>query len=129
MLRQSYQHDTRFEQAFNHLQAALERLPDTAQDKARQKALRYLLSNLKAIDAQLATIESEQALEQAHHGGSDTHLSSEGLTGWSDIRLRISRHLTPESPLFRHAVRVSLVLCIGYAFIQLTGTGAATGFC
>ncbi|HCW46235.1 MAG TPA: TIGR01666 family membrane protein [Erwiniaceae bacterium] len=121
LLRQSYQHDTRFEQAFNHLQAALERLPDTAQDKARQKALRYLLSNLKAIDAQLATIESEQALEQAHHGGSDTHLSSEGLTGWSDIRLRISRHLTPESPLFRHAVRVSLVLCIGYAFIQLTG--------
>jgi uncharacterized membrane protein (TIGR01666 family) len=121
LLRQSYQHDTRFERAFSHLQAALDRLPDLPEDKVRQKALRYLLSNLKAIDAQLATIESEQALEQAHRGGSDTHLSSEGLTGWSDIRLRISRHLTPESPLFRHAVRMSLVLCIGYAFILLTG--------
>ncbi|ARJ44147.1 TIGR01666 family membrane protein [Pantoea alhagi] len=121
LLQRSYQHDMRFERAFNHLQAALDRLPDTTEDKARQKALHYLLRNLKAIDAQLATIESEQALEQAHRDGSDTHLSSEGLTGWSDIRLRISRHLTPESPLFRHAVRMSLVLCVGYAFIQLTG--------
>lgn len=121
LLQRSYQHDARFERAFSHLQATLDRLPDTPQDKARQKALRYLLRNLKAIDAQLATIESEQALEQAHRDGSDTHLSSEGLTGWSDIRLRISRHLTPESPLFRHAVRMSLVLCVGYAFIQLTG--------
>ena len=121
LLRKSYQHDTRFERTFNHLQAALERLPATPEDKARQKALRYLLSNLKAIDAQLATIESERGQEQAHRSDSDTHLSSEGLTGWSDIRLRFSRHLTPESSLFRHAVRMSLVLCIGYAFIQLTG--------
>ena len=43
------------------------------------------------------------------------------LTGWSDIRLRISRHLTPQSALFRHAIRMSVVLCVGYAFIQFTG--------
>ena len=29
--------------------------------------------------------------------------------------------MSPESALFRHAVRMSLVLCAGYAFIQFTG--------
>ncbi|SUH09856.1 Putative efflux (PET) family inner membrane protein YccS [Salmonella enterica subsp. enterica] len=41
--------------------------------------------------------------------------------GFSDIWLRLSRNFTPESALFRHAVRMSLVLCIGYALIQITG--------
>ncbi|MGC6744122.1 FUSC family protein [Escherichia coli] len=39
----------------------------------------------------------------------------------SDIWLRLSRHFTPESALFRHAIRMSLVLCFGYAIIQITG--------
>ncbi|RWR01988.1 membrane protein [[Pantoea] beijingensis] len=116
--RETYQHDARFERAFAHLQMALERLPVNAEGAGDIKAMHYLLNNLKAIDAQLATIESEQALAHEHIN-SENSLSSEGLTGWSDIKLRISRHLTPESALFRHAVRMSLVLCVGYAFIQL----------
>jgi len=120
LMRESYQHNSRFESAFVHLQAALDRLRAAQPESGTTKAMHYLLHNLKAIDAQLATIESEQALELAH-ATHDNNLSSEGLTGWSDIRLRISRHLTPESALFRHAVRMSLVLCVGYAFIQITG--------
>lgn len=120
LLRESYQHDSRFERAFVHLQTALERLKTTEPEEGSIRAMHYLLNNLRAIDAQLATIESEQALAQAHESHHN-NLASEGLTGWSDIRLRISRHLTPESALFRHAVRMSLVLCVGYAFIKLTG--------
>ena len=118
--RQRYQHDTHFERSFTHLDSALTRLEDRNLPGKDRKALRYLFTNLKAIDAQLATIESEQALEQAWQQG-DTHLSSEGLTGWSDVRLRVGRHLSPQSALFRHAVRMTFVLCVGYAFIQLTG--------
>ncbi|HAU5054192.1 TPA: TIGR01666 family membrane protein, partial [Klebsiella michiganensis] len=40
---------------------------------------------------------------------------------FSDIWLRLRSNMAPESALFRHAVRMSLVLCAGYAFIQLTG--------
>ncbi|MBP2170656.1 putative membrane protein (TIGR01666 family) [Erwinia toletana] len=120
LMRETYQHNARFESAFVHLQAALTRLQNDQPQSDKIKAMHYLLSNLKAIDAQLATIESEQAIAQAH-ASHDNSLSSEGLTGWSDIRLRISRHLTPESALFRHAVRMSLVLCVGYAFIKITG--------
>lgn len=117
---QRYQHDTHFERSFTHLDSALERLRTRDLSSRDLKALRYLFTNLRAIDAQLATIESEQALEQAWEQG-DTVLSSEGLAGWSDIRLRVSRHLSPQSALFRHAVRMTCVLCIGYTFIQLTG--------
>lgn len=120
LFREAYQHDTRFERAFHHLQQVLTRLQTEQPQDSKINALHYLLSNLKAIDAQLATIESEQVLEQ-EQTGHDNSLASDGLTGWSDIRLRISRHLTAESALFRHAVRMSLVLCVGYAFIQLTG--------
>lgn len=120
LLREPYQHDARFERVFVNLHAALHRLETDQPDSAGIKAMTYLLNNLKAIDAQLATIESEQVLTEAEKPNDQT-LSSEGLTGWSDIRLRLSRHLSPESALFRHAVRMSLLLCVGYGIIQITG--------
>ncbi|WP_342755169.1 YccS family putative transporter [Pantoea sp. MBD-2R] len=120
LMREPWQHDARFERAFVHLQGALDRLTAAQPQSSEVKAMKYLLHNLKAIDAQLATIESEQVLEENSTGNNQT-LSSEGLTGWADIRLRLSRHLSPQSPLFRHAVRMSLLLCTGYGFIQLTG--------
>ncbi|MGM1264556.1 YccS family putative transporter, partial [Escherichia coli] len=86
LLRQPYQHDPHFERAFTHIDAALERMRDNGAPADLLKTLGFLLNNLRAIDAQLATIESEQA-----------------------------------QALPRHAVRMSLVLCFGYAIIQITG--------
>lgn len=119
-LRQAWHHDTHVERAFERLETALQRLQQNAPDDAHIRALFWLLRNLRAIDAQLASIESEQQLAQPATS-SDDNLSSDGPGSWADIRLRISRHLTPSSALFRHAVRMSLVLCIGYGFIQITG--------
>ncbi|WP_410015872.1 YccS family putative transporter [Sodalis sp. C49] len=115
LLHQTYQHDSRFERAFSHLDAAIGRVVAPSQIKA----LKHLLNNLRAIDAQLSTIESEQAV--ARNSPEENNLADDKLTGWSDIRMRISRNLSPDSALFRHAVRMSLVLCVGYAFIQLSG--------
>ncbi|MTD26571.1 YccS family putative transporter [Erwinia sorbitola] len=120
LLREPYQHNARFEKVFVNLNAALHRLAVEQPDSAEVKAMTYLLNNLKAIDAQLATIESEQILAEGSTYNDQT-LSSEGLKGWSDVRLRLSRHLSPESALFRHAVRMSLLLCAGYGIIQITG--------
>ncbi|MCV5836479.1 FUSC family protein, partial [Escherichia coli] len=83
-------------------------------------ALGYLLNNLRAIDAQLATIESVQTTAPAG-SNTETLLADDRLGGLSDIWLRLQRNMSPESALFRHAVRMSLVLCAGYAFIQFTG--------
>lgn len=120
LLREPYQHDSRFERAFTHLDAALERLRASGTAADQMNALGFLLDNLRAIDAQLATIESEQAQEKPGNE-TENQLADDSLNGIGDIWLRLSRNLSPESALFRHAVRMSLVLCIGYAFIQLTG--------
>ncbi|KJV50243.1 membrane protein [Pantoea sp. BL1] len=120
LLRQPWHHDSSFERTFSRLETALERLQQNDPQDSHIRALFWLLRNLRAIDAQLASIESEQALAEPP-ASADNHLSREGLSGWADIRLRLSRHLSPGSALFRHAVRMSVVLCVGYAFIQITG--------
>lgn len=120
VLRQRWHHSSHIERAFARLETALERLQQSDPDAGHTAPLYWLLRNLRAIDAQLASLASEQQLFETPLQ-SEHHLSRDTLRGWSDIRLRLSRHLTPASPLFRHAIRMSLVLCIGYAFIQITG--------
>lgn len=120
LLRTPYQHDARFERAFTHLDAALDRVRASGTAPEQMKALGFLLNNLRAIDAQLATIESEQLQSQAK-SETETLLADDSLHGFADIRSRLARNMSPESALFRHAVRMSLVLCAGYALIQFTG--------
>ena len=120
LLREPYQHDAHFERAFMHLDAALERVRAGGASDEQLNALGYLLNNLRAIDAQLATIESVQTTAPAG-SNTETLLADDRLGGLSDIWLRLRRNMSPESALFRHAVRMSLVLCAGYAFIQFTG--------
>lgn len=120
LVREPYQHDPQFERAFAHLDAALEHARTQGISADYIKSLGFVRDNLRAIDAQLATIESEQALMQLPQG-TENELADDSLTGLDDIWQRLKRNLTPESALFRHAVRMSVVLCVGYAFIQLTG--------
>ncbi len=104
-----------------HLDAALDRVRASgASDEEQINALGFLLNNLRAIDAQLATIESVQTTAPAG-SNTETLLADDRLGGLNDIWLRLRRNMSPESALFRHAVRMSLVLCAGYAFIQFTG--------
>lgn len=119
LYRQKYSHNTQFERAFSRLDEALLRLDAQAKHREMLQALRHLLRNLRAIDAQLASIESEQTLPENQDGKSP--FAENKLTGFEDIWLRISRHLTPKSALFRHAIRMSIVLVIGYGFIQISG--------
>ncbi|HFT4316614.1 TPA: YccS family putative transporter [Klebsiella variicola] len=120
LLREPYQHDAHFERAFMHLDAALDRVRARGASDEQINALGFLLNNLRAIDAQLATIESVQTTAPAG-SNTETLLADDRLGGLNDIWLRLRRNMSPESALFRHAVRMSLVLCAGYAFIQFTG--------
>ncbi len=121
LLRTPYQHDSHFERAFIHIDAALDRIRASGTTSPEHvKALGFLLDNLRAIDAQLATIETEQPQPQLPNE-TENQLADDSLNSFGDIWLRLRNNLTPESALFRHAVRMSVVLCIGYAFIQITG--------
>lgn len=120
LYRQQYQHNPLFERAFLRLDEAIERQSALETNSNLIKALRHLIKNLRAIDANLSNMESEQALSDDQPAGPKT-FADDRINGFQDIWLRISRHLTPKSALFRHAVRMSLVLLVGYTFIQLSG--------
>ncbi|GKX51816.1 YccS family putative transporter [Budvicia aquatica] len=116
--QQKYVYDTYLTQALVHLDKSLSNL-EARNDLPLSllQSLRHLLKNLKAIDAQLSNIESEQLVNIETI--QDNKLADDKLTGLKDIWSRISLNLTPQSVLFRHAVRMSIVLCVGYAIIQL----------
>ncbi|CAM3314314.1 putative efflux transport protein (PET family) (fragment) [Xenorhabdus nematophila ATCC 19061] len=90
---------------------------------AKIVALDNSLKNLRAIDAQLTGLSSDQYILSLNTYQSDqqeeTRLSDDTLTGWREVWLRMSSNLTPRSALFRHAIRMTALLCTGYAIIQL----------
>ncbi len=128
LLRKQYQHNPRFENAFGYLESSIERLKNQQGTDSEIMAFDNLLKNLRAIDTQLAGISSDQYLLSQpllslhalpKEKQEETQLSEEDLTGWRDIGFRIKSNLTPKSALFRHAIRMSALLCTGYAIIQL----------
>ena len=118
---QNYEHNKRFRHAFENLRLSLQRLRDEGKYDAEWiNALFSLYQNLKSIDAQLRNVETERHLKLDKARLVEQQLKDDDLKSWDDIVIRIKQHLTPESVLFRHAVRLSIVLLIAYLFVQLT---------
>ena len=121
LTRTRYVHNKRFKHSFENLRLSLEKLhADQVYDQVRINALFALYQNLKSIDAQLQTLETERNIQLINAQQAENQLKDDDLKGWNDMMVRVKQHLTPESVLFRHAVRLSIVLFIGYIFIQLT---------
>ncbi|AZN68265.1 TIGR01666 family membrane protein [Acinetobacter haemolyticus] len=119
--RTRYTHNKRFKHSFENLRLSLEKLrEDGLYDQVRVNALFALYQNLKSIDAQLQNLETERNLVLDNAQQPEHQLKDDDLKGMKDIVIRIKQNLTPESVLFRHAVRLSIVLFIGYLFIQMT---------
>ncbi|NAR28808.1 MULTISPECIES: YccS family putative transporter [Acinetobacter] len=119
--RTRYTHNKRFKHSFENLRLSLEKLrKDGLYDQVRINALFALYQNLKSIDAQLQNLETERNLVLDNAQQPEHQLKDDDLKGMKDIVVRIKQNLTPESVLFRHAIRLSIVLFIGYVFIQMT---------
>lgn len=119
--RQNYVHSLRFDHAFKNLKRSLARLQQQQQyEQVWINALHSLYENLKSIDVQLRNIETERHIKLDKSKHIEQQLKDDDLKGWNDIHARIKQNLTPESVLFRHAIRMSVVLLIGYIFIQVT---------
>lgn len=116
-----YQHPDHFEQKFQNLRISLEKLQDHPHyQNSWVNSLFSLYHNLKAIDAQLSNIDTEQHIQHEHQLPIYHQLNDDDLKGWSDIVVRVRQNLTPESILFRHAIRLSTVLFVGYILVELT---------
>lgn len=122
-LHRPYKHNPRFARAFERLKQSIHSQYDQGRNLIHLNALTLILTNLKEIDAQLANMETERSFLQKNFNRNDINqqLRDDSLQGFADIWQRIRQNLTPESVLFRHAVRLSLVLLLAYIFIQMTG--------
>ncbi|TCB82262.1 YccS family putative transporter [Acinetobacter sp. ANC 4173] len=121
LLRKNYKHNKRFKHTFQNLKVSLEKLrDDNHYDPIWINALFSLYQNLKSIDAQLRNLETEQNIVFDKSKHIENQLKDDDLKGWDDIVIRIKQHLTPESVLFRHAIRLSIVLLVSYIFVQVT---------
>ncbi|MEB5476551.1 YccS family putative transporter [Acinetobacter sp. ESL0695] len=119
--RTKYEHNIRFKQAFENLNLSLKQLrQDYPNDPMWVNALHSLYKNLKSIDSQLINLETEQAINIGTSQQESLLLKDDDLKGFSDIVLRIKQNFTPESVLFRHAIRIGIVLFFAYIFIQTT---------
>ncbi len=114
-LNQTYHHDPLFARYFAYLEEAIiqyQQHPNA--NMLFIKSLQNLYQNLQAIDLLLANIDTEQHLSKIQE---DNQLIDEELTRFHDIFSRIKQNLTLKSSLFRHAIRMSLVLFVGYMVI------------
>lgn len=121
LMRKPYVHNQRFKHAFDNLRQSLDKLRhEQHYDQVWISALFALFQNLKSIDAQLRNLETEQSIKSERFKHIENQLRDDDLKGWDDIKIRIKQHLTPESVLFRHAIRLSIVLLISYIFVQVS---------
>ncbi len=117
-LNQTYQHDPLFARYFTYLEEAIgEYQQQTNANLLLIKSLQNLYENLLAIDLLLAHIDTEQHLSKSQE---DNQLIDEELTRFHDIFTKIKQNLTIKSPLFRHAIRMSIVLFVGYMVIYFS---------
>jgi uncharacterized membrane protein YccC len=127
LLREPYQHDAHFERAFMHLDAALERVRASGASDEQIKALGFY---------SITCAPSMRSWPPLNRCKPPPLLTVIPRHCWPMIGSAVERYLAAPAAQyvarvgpFRHAVRMSLVLCAGYAFIQFTGSSMATGSC
>lgn len=105
-------------QALADLRSAIAHERSHAAEPARQALLasvEALARNLEQLDGQLAGA-TEPA---ARAGRTDMGLFDRSPRSWRDALERVRRQLTPQSPLFRHALRLAVALVAGYGLMRL----------
>lgn len=80
---------------------------------------------------QFEQLQYAQPLNETLSQNKQEHLNllDDDIQGFSDLVLKIRQQLTPQSALFRHAVRIAVVFAAGYAISSYLLPNMVTGFC
>ncbi len=115
-LSQPYQHGQDSVKALDELYESLEYIK--AQENPAWKPLvsqlEYLFRNLATVERQLFNISNPELTQ----GEEDKEIADYDAHSLREKAARIWAQMTPKSLLFRHAVRLSLTLAVGYGIIQ-----------
>ncbi|WP_313033740.1 YccS family putative transporter [Acinetobacter sp.] len=85
------------------------------------KNLLLILRNLKKIQEQFLNLSHEQNNYRQNYlqHQENLNLLDDDIHDLPDLWLKLKQHLTPNSALFRHAVRIAFVFAVGYAISLL----------
>lgn len=116
-LRQPFAYGTGFAETLEDLHASLDhlRLQNNPAWRGLLRSLRALSANLATLDRLLGSASNPDGLADA----SDSSLLDRSPRSLKDVWSRLRTQLTPTSLLFRHALRLSLALSIGYGMVHL----------
>ncbi|MGQ7816147.1 YccS family putative transporter [Metapseudomonas furukawaii] len=104
-------------QALEDLNKSLEhlRIQSNPAWRGLLRSLNALARNLATLDRLLTDASNPDALAEAQ----DASLLDRSPQGLKDVWERLKQHLTPTSPVFRHALRMALALATGYGVLHL----------
>lgn len=120
LLRLPFDH-SKSEQALKDLRASIQYLdghqpePDSKEQQRLMRSLNSLEINLTALERQLALADNPAVAPKQD----DRKLLDRSPSGLKDAWRRIRSHLRLSSPIFRHAIRLSLALMAGYGLLKL----------
>ncbi|VEB24370.1 YccS family putative transporter [Avibacterium volantium] len=117
-----YSYNARLERAITGVNQSFEHYAQTHQDDTQNTAIKTLINNLQGVDWQLRHLGQTPESSETHHRWVKIHDDSY-VKGFKNIWLTIRSHLSFDSQLFRHAVRLSIVVfvcCTIVEFLQLS---------
>ena len=115
-LRSAIEHERgKAAQAQAHAQAQAQTQSGAPERFALLASVEALARNLALLDGQLVGASQPSA----RAGRTEMGLFDRSPRSWRDAVERVRRQLTPRSPLFRHALRLSIALVVGYGVMQV----------
>ena len=118
---QSYQPRESASKALDNLESSMRDWVQQHPYNLEVKNLELILNNLKSVHEQFAQLQLNQNIEQPSPQQHQDHLNllDDDIQGVQDLLLKIKQQLSPQSALFRHAVRLAVIFAVGYAISLL----------
>ncbi|WP_336011463.1 YccS family putative transporter [Acinetobacter calcoaceticus] len=116
-----YQPSQESQTVLNHLESSLKDWIQQHPQNFEVKNLRLIFDNLKAMHEQFEQLQYAQPFPENNTQTRQEHLNllDDDIQGFSDLILKLRQQLTPQSALFRHAIRIAVVFAAGYAISLL----------
>lgn len=105
----------------NHLENSLKDWIQQHPQNFEVKNLKLIFDNLKGMHEQFEQLQYAQPFPENNTQTRQEHLNllDDDIQGFSDLILKLRQQLTPQSALFRHAIRIAVVFAAGYAISLL----------
>ncbi len=116
-----YQHAEASKQALEELQDSLSYLKKKhiSDQQPLLSQLEFLFHNLLTVEKLLSNVSNPDLI----HSEDEGILDDTEVYSFHDMWLRVKANFNPTSLLFRHAVRLSIALTVGYGIIQFSNYG------